>query len=150
MTVMNTRTIACVMFESANVTYILPRNIVKDIISIEKTAIFLKLKGLVIGRQKYQAETVPIINLQSETALTFSDFYHKLLVLHLIHPNQVGALFGAVLIDKDPNYLTITEDEIVRGVQDNVNRVGIEVMVGSKHVVIPDLNYLAAEVVKEI
>lgn len=150
MKVTNPRTMACVMFESANITYILPRNIVKDIVPIEKTAIFLKLKGLIIGRQKYQAETLPIINLQSETALTFSDFYHKLLVLHLIHPYQTGALFGAILIDKDPNYLMISEDEIVSAVQDNINNVGAPVMVGSKLAVIPDLKYLAAELIKEI
>ncbi|MFO1258286.1 MAG: hypothetical protein U1E78_07775 [Gammaproteobacteria bacterium] len=147
---MNPRTIDCVIFESAKVNYILPKNIIKEIIPIEKTAIFLKLKGLIIGRQRYQSETVPIINLQSDTDLSFSNFYHKLLVLYLIHPQQAYTMFAAILIDKDPTYVTVSEDAIVSVAQDRKDSTGIPVMVGSKKAIIPDLKYLVETLAKEM
>lgn len=150
MTVNDPSSIACIIFQSAKINYILPQNIIKDIIPMEKTAIFLKLKGLIIGRQKYQSETVPIINLKPDMTLTFSDFSRKLLVLHIIRPDRTKTMLAAILLDKDPTYILVDKNEIANTGPDANHVIGTSVLIGSRNAVIPDLKYLSEALAKEI
>ena len=142
--------IECILFESGSIFYLLPKNLVTEIIPLEKTAIFLRRTGLILGRQKYQAQIVPIISLQAETNALFTTIHPKLLIIHLVHPNQTSMMPVAILLDSDPTYFTVRREQMHLNSAASQNSNGTSVMIEAQRMVIPDLNHLAEAVITQL
>lgn len=136
----------CILFESGKNSYVLPSCVVIDVVPLEKTAIILRRSGLILGRQKFKEQIVPIVNLQPQAIGLFSNVYPKLLIIRLINTEQVEASPIAILLDNDPSYESVSRLELISALDAQPDVHGQSVMIHHKKAIIPDINYLAEQI----
>jgi hypothetical protein len=136
----------CILFDSGKISYILPSCVVIDVVPLEKTAIILRRSGLILGRQKFKEQIVPIVNLQPQAIGLFANVYPKLLIIRLIDTEQAEAAPIAILLDNDPFYESFSR--LALGSESNAKPEihGQGVMIHHKKAIIPDINYLAKQI----
>jgi len=136
----------CILFESGKISYVLPSCVVIDIVSLEKTAIILRRSGLILGRQQFKEQIVPIVNLQPQAIGLFTNVYPKLLIIRLIDTRKNDASSIAILLDNDPAYESISRLELRSDPNVQLDTYGQSVLIHNKKAIIPDIKMLVEQI----
>jgi chemosensory pili system protein ChpC len=143
----NDANIECVLIPQFEVTLLLPRAIVVDLVDAVDMQIVVDLQGGIIGKIQWQGWTVPLISFEAASRETIPKFnlQTKALVIHSLSDDSVHP-YIALTVQGDPEVLSLSDGDIKSlGKDEDNDFVQNKVLLQTKtEALIPDLSVLVA------